>query len=277
LLQGFVGLVYLDIEKLELIEAKYGRPYAERLLLSARTAIHELRSSYPSVFEQMMAGDDFFLYVSLGLPSMEDLYRTIEEIGDSVRLETLKRVREQYPEAPHVEVSFGYALLNDSEEKELETVLYTAMKQAIRHAKERSASPESAALLQEFHSILRHKRVIPHYQPIVSLTDGAVFGYEALTRGPELSPLRSPLRLFQLAEQADQLYALNKMTREQAILGCGQIQKHQRIFLNIPHTSFTIRILPRGERLPYWSRWGSPPATSYSRLRNAAPLRIFPR
>ena len=46
------------------------------------------------------------------------------------------------------------------------------------------------------------------FQPIVSLSERRIHGYEALTRGPSNSPLHSPLTLFAVARHASRLSEL---------------------------------------------------------------------
>ena len=55
------------------------------------------------------------------------------------------------------------------------------------------------------------------YQPIVTLEDGAVVGYEALTRGPAGSDLESPLALFAAAQQAGRVVELDRACRQAAV------------------------------------------------------------
>ena len=55
------------------------------------------------------------------------------------------------------------------------------------------------------------------FQPIVSLTDGAVVGYEALTRGPANTALESPAALFAAARAARRLHDLTWVCRGAAL------------------------------------------------------------
>jgi diguanylate cyclase (GGDEF)-like protein len=85
----------------------------------------------------------------------------------------------------------------------------------------------------ELQNILEQHSIYSLYQPIVSLHDGSVFGYEALTRGPIQSLLHSPLELFQVAEKEGALYALDKLAREKAIQGSFLENNQQLLFINI--------------------------------------------
>lgn len=71
------------------------------------------------------------------------------------------------------------------------------------------------------------------YQPLVSLHSGQIFGYEALSRGPERTPLANPVTLFSLAEAADLLLPLDNLSREKAIEGMAAFLPDQKLFLNI--------------------------------------------
>ncbi|RCI70383.1 EAL domain-containing protein, partial [Pseudomonas aeruginosa] len=53
--------------------------------------------------------------------------------------------------------------------------------------------------LSALDSILAHGDLHCLFQPILSLSERRLVGYEALTRGPSNSPLHSPLALFAVA------------------------------------------------------------------------------
>lgn len=88
-------------------------------------------------------------------------------------------------------------------------------------------------LADELQRVLLHRSIRSVYQPIVSLHTGTIAGYEALTRGPEHSPLVSPLKLFKLAEEQGVLYPFEKLARETAIRGAFMLEDNELLFINI--------------------------------------------
>jgi EAL domain-containing protein (putative c-di-GMP-specific phosphodiesterase class I)/GGDEF domain-containing protein len=86
---------------------------------------------------------------------------------------------------------------------------------------------------EQFGQILRDKAISIVYQPVASLEDGKITGYEALTRGPENSYFNKPVNLFGYAEKTNQLYALEKLARQKALSGFGDNYKDKKIFINI--------------------------------------------
>lgn len=88
----------------------------------------------------------------------------------------------------------------------------------------------------EIHALLQSRDVRVLYQPIVSLGDGAIFGHEALTRGPAGSPLEYPDRLFPAAEREGLSLSLERVCRELALQGYAEATSHGRLFLNVNPT-----------------------------------------
>jgi diguanylate cyclase (GGDEF)-like protein len=86
---------------------------------------------------------------------------------------------------------------------------------------------------EQFLNILQRRLIHSVYQPIVSLKDGSVLGYEALTRGPEDSLFHSPMKLFPFAEKVGVLYSLEKIAREMAIKGAFFSNADEMLFINI--------------------------------------------
>lgn len=75
-------------------------------------------------------------------------------------------------------------------------------------------SDHSCAELQH---IIQQRALQPLFQPILSLSDAKIVGYEALIRGPSDSPLHSPLQLFKAALICNSLEQLEMLCRELSI------------------------------------------------------------
>lgn len=86
---------------------------------------------------------------------------------------------------------------------------------------------------QELKKILEHKDITTVVQPIVSLKDGDIIGYEALTRGPKDSPLFNPEKLFATAQALNKLWDLECLCRSKAIQRACHIDSDKLLFLNV--------------------------------------------
>lgn len=87
-------------------------------------------------------------------------------------------------------------------------------------------------MLLEFNKILEKERIHTYYQPIVSLKDGEVLGYEALSRGPENSMLHSPMVLLSIAKLLNKTWELERVLRVKALENAWFI-KEKLLFLNV--------------------------------------------
>jgi len=71
------------------------------------------------------------------------------------------------------------------------------------------------------------------FQPIISLTDGIVIGYEALSRGPQNSCMQNPEVLLDIAKECDKLWELEELFRSRALENIYNSKLNVKIFLNI--------------------------------------------
>lgn len=88
-------------------------------------------------------------------------------------------------------------------------------------------------LNREFISLLQHKQITTHFQAIVSLNDGGVLGYEALSRGPENSWFYRPDRLFDHARMLNRVWELDLLCRSCAIQNARNIIGDRKLFINV--------------------------------------------
>ena len=71
---------------------------------------------------------------------------------------------------------------------------------------------------EQFYQILKEERIYPVFQPIVSLKNGEVWGYEALTRFNIHNCLLNTEEFFFLAEELNCLWKVEEMCRRKALL-----------------------------------------------------------
>ncbi len=85
-------------------------------------------------------------------------------------------------------------------------------------------------------AVIENKWIEPHFQPIVDLYSGEVFGYEALSRAPE--PFRNPAFMFDMARQWGMCWDLECVCRQRAIERIAEISE------NLPETKFFLNVSP---------------------------------
>ncbi|MBV8262484.1 MAG: GGDEF domain-containing protein [Candidatus Eremiobacteraeota bacterium] len=109
-----------------------------------------------------------------------------------------------------------------------------------------AAADETAAVPlpgggDDFDRLLKEGRIRTLFQPIVSLADGSVFGYEALSRGPIGTRLESADALFSTAAERGVAAQLERICRFRAIANASAIPPGCYLFLNISPRVFEER------------------------------------
>ena len=129
--------------------------------------------------------------------------------------------------------------------------------------------------LSALSSILAHGDLHSLFQPIVSLSDRRILGYEALTRGPSNSSLHSPVSLFAVARQAGRLSELEMACRESACRRFSQLELQGKLFLNISPESLLEASHPPGRTLELLASHGIPPSQVVIELTEQTPTDDF--
>lgn len=86
---------------------------------------------------------------------------------------------------------------------------------------------------RELDQIIRNSLIKTYYQPIVSLMDGSIIGYEALSRGSDQSSIKSPLELIEMAKRYGRLMDLEYLMRKSAIKHFTDKPDDTLLFINI--------------------------------------------
>jgi EAL domain-containing protein (putative c-di-GMP-specific phosphodiesterase class I)/GGDEF domain-containing protein/CBS domain-containing protein len=81
--------------------------------------------------------------------------------------------------------------------------------------------------------ILEDGCIMPVYQPIVSLTDGQVYGYEALSRVSDDELKMNIEQMFRTADRMNRAWELETLCRTEALLGATEMEADKKLFLNV--------------------------------------------
>ena len=96
-----------------------------------------------------------------------------------------------------------------------------------------AAPPPTYERDDDLEQVLNENRIRSVFQPIVSLVDGSVFGYEALSRGPIGTRLESADALFNAASAVGATHRLERVCRSRSITAAAGIPSGCYLFLNL--------------------------------------------
>lgn len=85
---------------------------------------------------------------------------------------------------------------------------------------------------EDFERMLDQKAVIPHFQPLISLSDGAVVGYEILGRISCDGLPKGPAQLFQISRKLGKQVELSELFRNTALEYAARIGVKELILFN---------------------------------------------
>jgi len=103
----------------------------------------------------------------------------------------------------------------------------------------------------ELEQILENRRLFPVFQPIVSLNQKKIIGYEALIRGPENTALHHPLDLFAAAERLNIQTRLEYICRKVTIKRFAELAIPGKLFLNVSPSVLLEPEFKKGETLKF--------------------------
>jgi diguanylate cyclase (GGDEF)-like protein len=129
--------------------------------------------------------------------------------------------------------------------------------------------------LSALSSILTQSGLHSLFQPIISLSERRILGYEALTRGPSNSPLHSPIALFAVARQAGRLSELEIACRQCACRRFNEQQLPGKLFLNVSPESLLEAAHQPGRTLQLLQDFGIPPSQVVIELTEQTPIDDF--
>lgn len=106
-----------------------------------------------------------------------------------------------------------------------------------------------------FSTMLKENNIQTVFQPIISLKDGSLYGYEALSRGPVQTILQNPEQLFAYAMKQDLLWDLEYLCRTRALESACSLQAKGKLFLNVNPNIMNDEKFKQGFTKEYLSKY----------------------
>ena len=112
---------------------------------------------------------------------------------------------------------------------------------------------------RQFLEIVRNKKIYPVYQPIVSLKDGSVYGYEALSRTDLENCVFNTEEMFHIAEKIHRLWKLESICRRLAIKNAKDKPENTKLFINVDPKIIRDNKFRSGVTAGYLKKYGLNP------------------
>jgi len=232
--QGELGIVFVDIEQFEAIEAEFGWAFFDEFLRRAgQVLVEQARSRFrnATVATHRVGGSSFFIFFET---RGQDLSQetALEASSNDMRQALIAAMKDRFPSMQSGQIGFfvGTARIDYRPQIRLERQIYQGMQiagDAVRDAEQ----ARKRQLTRELRDIIRRKRVTTLFQPIVRSSDHSIFGYEVLTRGTANSSFRNSDMLFSFAREAKLAWALESISLESALRHLRTMDFSNRKFL----------------------------------------------
>lgn len=235
---GVLAVLYVDLSELSVIEDQFGAPAWHRIVGRLEEAVRRSLGRALTETDRIVTslGEPESLTVWLGRPRNDlDFYRQAagalaQTLDRHLRKHAAQIVFPYASRPPLLAVGSGLALHNPATRPD------RALVNAVRRARDQARLRSRLAALDaenELLTIVFSEQIQSVYQPLVEISSGRVFGYEALARGPWSTPWVSPAQLFGVAEQAGVTFELDCLCRRAALRGAaGRLPEGAKLFLN---------------------------------------------
>lgn len=234
---GFLGVLCVDATKLWAQELHLNRRDFDQAKHTFLEMLGKLAGSHTRCDELVAAdevgGPRFFVFLTPPregrIGAADNARLAAERLAHTMAAHLVKSCVGRIIQ-PAVSVGTGYCLYDPRLDVRFQ------VQQVVEVARASALAPERhrdvPARLADLESILAERRVRSLFQPIVSLTDLQILGYEALSRGPLGSVYESPEFLMSMADEAGLAVELDRLFRTQSLTHAVELPKHSLIFMN---------------------------------------------
>ncbi|HEU5162229.1 MAG TPA: EAL domain-containing response regulator [Thermoanaerobaculia bacterium] len=214
---GEIGIIYIDIEQFEAIEAEYGWAYFDELVRKLGEVIRETaQESFQGaeVATSRVGASSFYIFLSKSAGGADG----IDGHAQLLHRRLVTAFEERFPEVLAGRVGFfvGATGVDYQPQIRLERQLYHGMQRASDAVRDAEVQ-RKRQLQRELRDIIRRKRVTTLFQPIVRASDRSIFGYEILTRGPKNSSFLNSDMLFSFSRECGLAWELEALALQSSL------------------------------------------------------------
>jgi EAL domain-containing protein (putative c-di-GMP-specific phosphodiesterase class I) len=241
---GAMALLLIEVRALEGIERRYG-PEAYRTALDGLIGLIRERACETAPQSDVIVlhprGEDAVFAFLFRSRSDREFYaggmrQLSTRLAADITRHGKRLVYPYYRDPLALPVGLGFVLHNPDVKPEREL---RAAVEAAREDARLEWQIQARNRRDELLKVILTGALQVRYEPVVDLRRNEVFGYEALTRGPEGTILRTPDQLFRQAAEGGLLYELDCLCRRVALENCRTLPRGKKLFLNVLPTSLT--------------------------------------
>jgi EAL domain-containing protein (putative c-di-GMP-specific phosphodiesterase class I) len=229
-----LGVIYLQLGRFAGVESVYGWELYDQVLrcvtesLQADIEVSALRSSFLSI--QFTGCDGFYLLFDVapgGDPQLR-LEKEAFRLRDGATRRLGQRLGRTIVELMNVHCS-AVIVPDDPRVRPSRNVI-RGLREAARLVETRETA-ERLKLIASCRAVLAGRKLHAVYQPVVSIKDSKIVGYEALIRGPA-GELERPDVLFAVAHEADMTLELESLCLETIFTKVPRAITGKKLFVN---------------------------------------------
>jgi diguanylate cyclase (GGDEF)-like protein/PAS domain S-box-containing protein len=241
-----VGVLFMDLDGFKTVNDSLGHEAGDRLLVAFAERIKNLLR-----YEDTLArfGGDEFAVLLERVEDLSEAIRVAHRIAEALR-EPISVSDFRVSVNTSIGIALGGANTEDPEGmlREADTAMYRAKEQGpgryeVFDPSMQARAQERLELEAELGRAVEQEEFVLHYQPIVSLRDGSMMGFEALLRWqhPEKG-LLPPSAFLPLAEETDHMVLIDGWVLEEV---CRRAKRWEADHPSASFVRMTINLSPR--------------------------------
>lgn len=239
---GVAAFMMMDLDNLKFVNDTFGHEYGDRYIRAAADALKTLAPKNGIVAR--LSGDEFIAFI-YGGGNKDDIRAVIEEFKTTLANSSCTLADGS---SYRVRASGGIAWYPDNSRSSEQLIKYADFSMyTIKHSTkgvfaefdESSYLNDSILItgIQELNRIIDSSDIRFAYQPIIRVSDGKIFGYEALMC-PQSETIKTISDLLRIAKSGAKLYEIERLTfflglaSFSRLIENGKIPEDTHLFLN---------------------------------------------